>query len=387
MNIRSLLGALQPQPDQFQTLLGEYYDPKAARMKWLGGTLQGLGAGLASGKPGAWAEGLAAGGGQALDDYKQQALLGYRMKQAADDKAYDRSRDAQSDAWREKQWDYTVGRDKVADQRWDKSFGIQQQQAAFAAEDQARQRKEWEAADANTAAWNTILGGITDPNERAWATADPKGYVESKYGNNKPPQVETFYDPTSGQPYKAQWDTGTRDWVPVGGRKSPENGVTITNPDGTVTQVGGNGQKLSADDKRAKALVEQIVGQEGELFAGFDALAKPSNYAGSRVPGGAAIMSPDAQVASDAITNTVANWLYLTSGATATDAEIERQTAMVTPSPMDSQQRVAAKKARLKSILDTMKSRGGIQVTEPPVIGGGAQPTIRVWNPTTGELE
>jgi hypothetical protein len=57
----------------------------------------------------------------------------------------------------------------------------------------------------------------------------------------------------------------------------------------------------------------------------------------------------------------VANWLYLTSGATATDAEIERQTAMVTPGPFDAPERKAAKKARLRQIIATMKDRAGVQ--------------------------
>jgi hypothetical protein len=103
-----LLGMFQPQPDQFQTLLGEYYDPKTSRMKWLGGSLQGLGAGLASGRPGAWAQGLAMGGGEALEDYQKQALLGYQMAQ------------------QQERQDYERGRDATADERWEKQFGIQQ---------------------------------------------------------------------------------------------------------------------------------------------------------------------------------------------------------------------------------------------------------------------
>jgi len=129
---QSLLGMFQQQPDQLQTLLGQYYDPKQAKMQWLGGTLQGLGAGLASGEPGAWAQGAIAGGGQGVDDYRQQAMLGYKVAEnkAADE--YARAQDEQNNAWRQQQWDYKVGQDKLDNQHWNQQFGLQQQRAAQA---------------------------------------------------------------------------------------------------------------------------------------------------------------------------------------------------------------------------------------------------------------
>lgn len=70
----SLLGMNNQQPDPYQSLLGGYYTPQQAKMAWLGGTLQGIGAGLASGKSGAWAQGAALGGGEGLDNYRQRAV-------------------------------------------------------------------------------------------------------------------------------------------------------------------------------------------------------------------------------------------------------------------------------------------------------------------------
>lgn len=127
---QSLLGMFQQNPDQFQTLLGQYYDPKQAKMQWLGGTLQGLGQGLASGEPGAWAQGAIAGGGQGVDDYKRQALLGYKVGQDQENQTYARSQDAQNNDWRQQQWDYKVGQDKLDNQHWNQSFGLQQQRFA-----------------------------------------------------------------------------------------------------------------------------------------------------------------------------------------------------------------------------------------------------------------
>jgi hypothetical protein len=79
---KSLLGAFTPQqPDPYQSLLGDYYDPKREALSWLGGNLAGVGMGLASGKPGAWATGGIAGGQQGIDDYQRQAVAGYAMNQ------------------------------------------------------------------------------------------------------------------------------------------------------------------------------------------------------------------------------------------------------------------------------------------------------------------
>lgn len=94
----SLLGMGSNQPDPYQSLLGEYYDPRQARMAWIGGTLQGLGAGLASGKSGAWAEGLALGGGEGLDNYRQRAVAGYALQQRKDEQDWQRQQREQEAA-------------------------------------------------------------------------------------------------------------------------------------------------------------------------------------------------------------------------------------------------------------------------------------------------
>lgn len=335
--VNGLLGLFQQQPDQLQSLLGQYYSPSQARMSWLGGTLQGIGSGIASGRPGAWAQGGILGGGEALDNYRQRAAVMYGIKQRADQQAA-------ADAWRQKQWDYQVGRDKAADARL--------------ARQDARDNTEW--------GWKVDAHDNPPP-------------------DNEAPKVQQFFD-EHGNPYMAQWNAQTHGWDKVGGSKAPPNGITITNPDGTTTQIGGagGGAKMTSDQRRAKLLADQVAGQQDQLMAGFDALASPQNYAGSKVPGGAAVMTPEAQVAQDSLTNTIANWLYLTSGATATDAEIERQTAMVTPSPMDSPQRIAAKKARLKSIISAMQGYAGETPAAPKT---EATPQIRTYNPNTGALE
>lgn len=71
-------------------------------------------------------------------------------------------------------------------------------------------------------------------------------FREAPGGSHKPPQVEEFFDPASGQQYKAQWNEQTQTWDRIGGIKARSDGMVITtNPDGTTTIVqGGNGNNL-----------------------------------------------------------------------------------------------------------------------------------------------
>ena len=423
-------------------LLGNSYDPYGGMSSLLGVDMdamrkQALWNGLAAAgfslmgnkNMGAAGGAFLLGTNQARDDYMNTALDAYRLKQAEEQQAYQRDRDAAADERWQTQWDYNVGRDAQADERqsrqdaWTNTQNQRTMEDWQRQDDQRQQQQDYvtgwmgqqEQAGVNVLPPNVrdiarqggVQGMVSPVDEWRYGQAQPyagmgdyenafKGITAQppkpeqftlgagdvrydEYGNPiavgpgatpKAPTVETFFDPQTGQQYKAQWDEQSQQWVPVGGRKASEGGITITNPDGTVTQIGGSGAKSTEGDRRAASLYDQISKQEPELMAGFDALANPQNYAGAQIPGGSAIMSSEAQVAADALTNVVANWLYLTSGATATDAEIERQTSMVTPTPFDSPQRVAAKKARLKQILDTMKGRAGVQGAPAPADEG-----------------
>lgn len=210
----SLLGMFQPQQGAFQTLLGEYYDPKQARMKWIGGSLQGLGMGLASGRPGAWAEGLAMGGGNALEDYQKQALLGYGMQE------------------------------RKQDQEWQ-------------AKERARQEEEWASQDAASEQLSGLLGTIQDPQERAWAQMDPKGYFANKYGQreSKAPSSVQEYEYAVQQGYKGSY-TDFKNMGKSGGLSlgiDPETGAL------TIGNGGGGGAALPAEMGGRLGLGEQFL--------------------------------------------------------------------------------------------------------------------------------
>jgi hypothetical protein len=120
-----LLGLFQQQPDQLQSLLGQYYSPQQSRMSWLGGTLQGIGAGIASGRPGAWATMGTYGGGDALDAYRQRALAMYGVKQRADDTAYQHNRDSIGDKRWQQEWGYRQAQDRRTNARADAELQLQ----------------------------------------------------------------------------------------------------------------------------------------------------------------------------------------------------------------------------------------------------------------------
>lgn len=213
----------------------------------------------------------------------------------------------------------------------------------------------------------------TDPNTGdlyVYEPHDPVGTKKllqkagPKAAEGKPPTVETLYDEKTGQSYKAQWNPETRNWDRVGGNKADENGITITNPDGTTTQIGGSGKaggKMTEADQRARLLAEQVVAQEPQLMADFDTLATLQNSVGGATGmAGRGAMTPEGQMAKDSLTNVLANWLYLTSGATMSPAEIDRQINLMMPSPLDHTKTVEAKKARVQSIFNTMRLRANI---------------------------
>ena len=243
----SLLGINDQQPDPYQTLLGGYYTPQQARMAWLGGTLQGLGAGLAGGRPGAWAQGAILGGGEGLDNYRQRAVIGYGLQQRKEERDYQRQQDDEA----------------------------------------AAARREQEAAQA------AAIAGLP-PGMQTMAKAFPSdvipSYVKNTYfpdpvsGNEAPP-TKTIYDPQTGQEQVVQW-TGSG-WAPLGGRKSnQDNRATATDKkelwksedeipvlDNTIASLD---RALELNDKTLTGYTAGIRGSIGTKMWGGDYLVDPN---------------------------------------------------------------------------------------------------------------
>lgn len=247
---------------------------------------------------------------------------------------------------------------------------------------QMKEQKEKEREHAAVMQWLDTLPPEEQEAARAFPQEYAAQYLQHKFSTTAPksPTVDTFYDEKTGQPYKGQWNPQTNKWDRVGGNKADENGITITNPDGTTTQIGGSGTKTTEADRRASLLTKQIIAQEPQLLADFDTLATLQNAVGGATGmAGRGIMTAEGQMAKDSLTNVLANWLYLTSGATMNQGEIDRQIGLMLPSPLDKPETIQAKKARVQSIFATMKERTGMApgatnaapVKKPPVVING----------------
>ena len=153
ISFKGLLGSMAAPQNQYNSLLG--IDPRAARWNALGGFLEGAGVGLMTGD---WSKGLEAS--NAADErFQRQQLLGYEMKQKADDRAYDRSRDAKADEWREKQF--------LEDQkRYGMDYALRKRQADLSAENNRilrdRQTRQWGQEDALLQGQTNAVNSWTD---------------------------------------------------------------------------------------------------------------------------------------------------------------------------------------------------------------------------------
>jgi hypothetical protein len=172
--IPGLLGMNNQQPDPYQSLLGGYYTPQQAKMAWLGGSLQGLGAGLASGKSGAWAQGLALGGGEGLDNYRQRAMVAASLQNRKDEQAYQREQDEAAQDWREK----TFAEDA---RRYGQDYALRkleyESNAGWNKLSRGHQMREWDQQD-------KLLKGQTD------AVTGWRENFESQGGNLFSPQMQ-----------------------------------------------------------------------------------------------------------------------------------------------------------------------------------------------------
>ena len=124
-----------------------------------------------------------------------------------------------------------------------------------------------------------------------------------------PPQVETFYDEATGQPYKAQWDG--QNWVPVGGVQAADGPLVEVNTGGgkfeeafakgdadTIATVYNSGlaatrnlgridqleSLLNASPTGAGAALAQIAGEWGINTDGLDQIQAAQAVINSLVP-------------------------------------------------------------------------------------------------------
>lgn len=272
-----LLGFFPGQAAPMQSLLGEAYDPRAARMRFLGGALSGIGMGLASGKPGAWAQGAILGAQQGMDNYQQQAFDAYRMKVAQEDRDYRRSRDALADKNDER--DYQLRKAEYDSNKAWRGTQRQHQLEQWDREDEQRQGQQdyvtgW--MDEQTQAGADLpfspgvrsiarQGGVTGPSAAdQWRFNNASPYAESQdYGNAftqiaaQPPA----FTPAQTRKFRRGDQEVTQEFDPAtGGWNDISTGYAFKNTPDTTVQVMPNGEPADS------TLRKQLSTKEGDLW-------------------------------------------------------------------------------------------------------------------------
>jgi len=165
-----------------------------------------------------------------------------------------------------------------------------------------------------------VLGALLEQQLAQMQPPDPMQALDMEYKRAQieqmrapqvagPPQVETFYDEATGQPYKAQWDG--QGWVPVGGVQAADGPLVEVNTGGgkfeeafakgdadTVATVYNSGlaatrnlgridqleSLLNASPTGAGAALAQIAGEWGINTEGLDQIQAAQAVINSLVP-------------------------------------------------------------------------------------------------------
>ncbi|WP_189350076.1 phage tail tip lysozyme [Mesorhizobium sp. M1E.F.Ca.ET.045.02.1.1] len=117
----------------------------------------------------------------------------------------------------------------------------------------------------------------------------------------------------------------------------------------------------------------------------FAALSNPSDQALSAIPHGSDygaeyLKSPEYQRASNSLRTIIASYLYSVSGATAAPAEVENQAAILTPKPGEAKASLDDKLARIRQMVDAIKTGGSGTVAAPAGTGGGTTSKGLQWS-------
>jgi hypothetical protein len=151
-----------------------------------------------------------------------------------------------------------------------------------------------------------------------------------------------------------------------------------------AAQLNSSSSRPPTEGQRRNIQLSTVTAPELQAVEeNWDELTNPANQAiGANTPLGApgfALTSPGYQQATSALKTIAQSYLYSVSGAAATDAETQKIVDAVTPKFGESKASADAKKARIKTMVESIKAAGGA----PAIEAGGNY----VYNPATGKLE
>jgi len=188
-------------------------------------------------------------------------------------------------------------------------------------------------------------GMIYDPNSGEWLTAPNRAA--------RPPQVETFYDEATGQPYNAQWNAESGTWERVGGVKAPSGMSITTNPDGTVSVTQGpTGGKMTEANSKDMVYATRAAGALPTIDQMGDSLTSLGETVGGNAPVvGNYMKSPEFQQAEQAGKEFLQAILRKDTGAAITKQEVDEYGSVYLPRPGDSPEVLAQKKVSRQRAL------------------------------------
>lgn len=201
-------------------------------------------------------------------------------------------------------------------------------------------------------------------------------------GQGKPPTIQEFYDPQSGQSYKAQWNPQTSQWDKVGGTKANAGETITTNPDGTVTiskGVPGQPPKLTEDQGKSSGFFLRATTAEKDLGALEGQGTSIWNNTGGKLPVvGNYMRSQDAQKYDQAKRNFINAVLRRESGAVIGPSEFDNAEQQYFPQPGDGPDVIKQKKANRADAIKGLEigaGPGAGLAVPPPAQGGGGGKT------------
>jgi hypothetical protein len=145
-------------------------------------------------------------------------------------------------------------------------------------------------------------------------------------------------------------------------------------------------QKPPNEQQQRDNKLYSVVAPELQIVErNFDALSNPKDQALSAIPGGSNygaeyLKSPEYQRASNSLRTIIASYLYSVSGATAAPAEVENQAAILTPKPGEAKASLDDKRARIRQMVDAIKTGGSGAAPSSPGGGGGTTSNGLKWS-------
>ncbi|WP_050596538.1 phage tail tip lysozyme [Mesorhizobium ciceri] len=158
-------------------------------------------------------------------------------------------------------------------------------------------------------------------------------------------------------------------------------------PNAGIVPLTGPKSKPPNEQQQRDAKLYSVVAPELKIVEdNFSALSNLSDQALSAVPHGSDygadyLKSPDYQRASNSLKTIIASYLYSVSGATAAPAEVENQASILTPKPGEAKESVNDKLARVRAMVDAIRSsRGGGDAPAAEPTGAGTTSNGLKWS-------